>query len=75
MNNFKTRMRAKMKEQGITASQFLDNITDLLCDTSGMTIKELQQDLREHGIDPDEQWAGIQELLHKYGINIPEENQ
>ena len=44
MGTFKERMFVKMKENGITSSQFLDHLTEFLCDTDGLTNEELRED-------------------------------
>lgn len=61
--------RAKLKASGITASQFLDNLTDFLCQTDpDRTTEELKAELEEDGIDVDSGLRRMATLLRKHGI-------
>lgn len=59
-------MKAKMKEGGITSSQFLDNLTDFLCETDGLTNEELREDLEAKGVDVDRAIARTQAIVGKH---------
>ena len=60
--------RDKLKESNTTASEFLDSITDFLCDTKGRSNEELAEDLRAKGIDPDKAVKRVKKLLAEHGI-------
>lgn len=71
MSEFKERMLAKMRENGITSSQFLDNLTDMFVDSlEHMTNEELREDLEEQGVDVDALLERAKKLLNKYGISM-----
>ncbi len=71
MSDFKERMFAKMKENGITSSQFLDNLTDMLIEgIEHMTDEELREDLEEQGVDVDASLERTEKILNKYGISM-----
>jgi len=72
MSDFKERMQAKMKEQGITSSQFLDYLTELFCDTDGLTTEEIREDLEAEGVNVDASTARFEKLLNKYGLSMKE---
>lgn len=63
---FKERMFAKMKERGITSSQFLDNLTDFLCETDGLTNEELREDLEAKGVDVEKAIKKTQAIVAKH---------
>lgn len=65
--SFSERARIKMRERGISASEFLDNLTEFLCDTEGLSTEELKEDLRAKGIDVDKTLAGVKALLENHG--------
>lgn len=66
MQTFKERMFEKMKEAGITSSQFLDNLTEFLCDTDGLTTEEIREDLEAKGVDVDKAIKRTQAVIQKY---------
>jgi hypothetical protein len=71
MSDFKERMFAKMKESGITSSQFLDRLTDMFIESiEHMTDEELREDLEEQGVDVDALLERTEKLLNKYGISM-----
>lgn len=63
---FRERMFAKMKERGITSSQFLDTLTEFLCETDGLTNEDLREDLEAEGIDVDKAIKKTQALVTKH---------
>ena len=65
--------RERLRKQNITASQFLDNLTDMFCETIGhMTNEELRDDLLANGVDPDAAYQKVKEILAKHGIKPKE---
>ncbi len=66
MQTFKERMFEKMKELGITSSQFLDNLTEFLSDTDGLTNDEIREDLEAKGVDVDRAVRRTQAMVRKY---------
>ncbi len=75
MSNFKERMMAKMDKNGITSSQFMDNLTDMFIESiEHMTNEELREDLEEQGVDVDALLERTEKLLNKYGISMKGKN-
>ncbi len=71
MSDFKKRMLAKMKKNGITSSEFLDNLTDMFVESlEHMTTEELREDLEAKGVDVDALLERTEKLLNKYGISM-----
>lgn len=63
-------MNRKLRERMMeNPSRTLDLIADFLADTSEMTTEEIKEDLRFHGIDPDECVEKVYEILRKHGIH------
>jgi uroporphyrinogen-III synthase len=57
-----------------TASEFLDRLTEMFCDTTGISTEELKADLEERGIDTEKAVAKIRKLIEQkrkeYDANI-----
>lgn len=66
MQTFKERMFEKMKKSGITSSQFLDNLTEFLADTEGLTNEEIREDLEAKGIDVDRAIKKTQAIVQRH---------
>ncbi len=61
--------RAKLRASGMTASQFLDNLTEFLCQTDpDRTTEEIRADLEEDGVDVDAGLRRMAALLREHGI-------
>ena len=46
-----------------SASEFLDKLTELFCDTDGLTTEEIREDLEAKGIDTEAAIARVQKLV------------
>jgi len=53
----------------ITSTEFLDNLTEFLCDAEGITTEELREDLEAKGIDTEKVLANVEAMLRKYGFH------
>ena len=51
-----------------SASEFLDGLTGLFCDTDGLTNEELREDLEANGVDVDAALDRVAEILREHGI-------
>jgi len=65
----KDEIKQKLKDHDMTASQFLDGLTELLCDTSGLTNEELREDLEANGVDVDKSLDEVDKILRKHGLS------
>lgn len=66
MSDFKKRIKAKMKESGMSASQFLDGLIELFCDVDGLTDEEIREDLEAEGVDVDAALKRTQEMVQRH---------
>lgn len=64
----KEELRQKLKESDMTASQFLDGLTELLCDNDGLTTDEIREDLEYKGVDTEAFLNRIRVILEVYGF-------
>jgi hypothetical protein len=62
-------IKMKNKKQYL---RFLDNLTEFLGSSDGMTIDEIKDELREYGIDPDETTKKLEILIKKYSLKAKE---
>ena len=58
-------MIVKARKPPQTTSDFLDLLTDFLADSSEESIEEVEANLREEGIDPEEVADTIENLVHE----------
>lgn len=57
------------KKHKLTASEFLDGLTELFSNCDGLTTEEIREDLIEQGVDVDALLERVLKLLHEHGIN------
>jgi predicted xylose isomerase-like sugar epimerase len=48
----------------------LDNLTEFLCDTEGISTEDLREDLEAKGVNTDKALARVKAILAKHGITI-----
>ncbi|MHC4891225.1 MAG: hypothetical protein ACYTEO_17365 [Planctomycetota bacterium] len=53
-----------------SAGEFLDNLTEFLCDTEGISTEDLREDLEAKGVNTDKALARVKAILAKHGITI-----